>query len=440
MPTTRADFEIHVKATADTAPLKDTGKALATVAENIKDAGSAAGKTQHSTDHLTLSHHQLHQAIHAVGKEFGGIGELGMLAYGGPLAAIGVLLELTNLLKKHFEEVAEAAAKVAAETRAISESSVKAMSDSAAAHRAAIAAIAEDEAKLNTAYAEGNTAMENRLTLFNEEVEGVLKVQEAREKAWEADLDQRVAAGQMDKDKAAQLKADARFQFDVLKDKGDERKMREHLVELENQQLQARAGLGGKDQSALTAAQAAEDTAAGRAAKAKTNAEQVAKSGVEISYGEKWLTGESISEHFASRAALAAELDATRSSLQNLKERGLRPDITSPEQDPRFAALQRGLTAFDGRVQSAGRLENQEQAKLKHQTAITAAAETQLKHDSEVTRTVEDRIDLLKEELELRRKINAETRAMHAQPRQSPDSFGNRSLDDLLRRFDTDRQ
>src|SRR5208282_1429743 len=114
MATTRADFEIHVKATADTAPLKDTGKALASVTENIKDAGTAAGETQHKTDHLSLSHHELHKAIHAVGHEFGNIGQLGMLAYGGPLAAIGVLLELTTLLKKQFEEVAAAAAALAA--------------------------------------------------------------------------------------------------------------------------------------------------------------------------------------------------------------------------------------------------------------------------------------------------------------------------------------
>src|SRR5208282_616885 len=138
-------------------------------------------------------------------------------------------------------------------------------------------------------------------------------------------------------------------------------KIAEHLVELENQPLQARDRLGGKDQAALAAAQAAEGPSAGRAAAAKINAEQFAKSGIDISYTGR-VSGESRAETFESSAELAKEIDATRDRLQSEMENGSRSDIVSPEQDTRFAALQRGLTAHENLAKQAETLQEQETA------------------------------------------------------------------------------
>ncbi len=429
--TSDAQFKIDIKTTADTAALEKSIAILTRARDIARQAGqdtslydaaiqrnkdslneaahaaeTAGQKTSEAAEHSTLSHHHLAHAIRAVGAEFGGAGELGMLAYGGQLAAIGLLLTAVDAWKKKIKEAAKAQEALAAQIVAVSDAATKAMQDSTTAASASINQLAIEQGKLNAAYAAGDTAMQNRLKLYGEEVDGVLKVQEAKEKAYEAELDQKVALGAMSKETAEGLKAEQHLNLDIARAHGDERKLNEEITERQSELLRAKDRLNGADQKARDDSLAAEKPLAGQAAASAENAAQQAKRTLHIKYQMNQGTDYETQGNFSGTKE-DAEKRVAEATLQkkelvrggNLIEAGQRQDEIN--------ALTAAIAAEDHRNERFKQKAELDKEALERQKGITAQAEAQLQKDQELARSGQARIDLLEKELELHRKINA---------------------------------
>jgi len=128
MPVSSADYDINVKSTADLEALQKTITAL----EKIKAAQIAAGKDTSQveglldlkkaelergkaadeanqknikgTEDLTLGHRELREAVGAVGRQFGGLADVG-LWLNPTTAALAALLAAVEGVKKVFEQL-----------------------------------------------------------------------------------------------------------------------------------------------------------------------------------------------------------------------------------------------------------------------------------------------------------------------------------------------
>ncbi|HZM03449.1 MAG TPA: hypothetical protein VFC44_10515, partial [Candidatus Saccharimonadales bacterium] len=249
MPIDRSQFQIQVVTTADTAALEKTIATLNEVKkteaalghdtsqiEQILDVKNAeldkakaaeeAGKKQvKAAEDTTLSHRELREAVSAVGRQFGGLADVG-LWLNPTTAALAALLAAVEGVKKVFEQLQAPVDAFNAEMLALDDSKLKSAAESASGMSESLSDIVNTEKKLQAAYESGTTAMDHRIKKYGEEQDAILKVEEAREKAFEAEIDLLAKSGAISKEEADRRKEQAQLQLDSDRGAIDQKKLR----------------------------------------------------------------------------------------------------------------------------------------------------------------------------------------------------------------------
>jgi hypothetical protein len=198
-----ADLLIKIKTALEDQGIKLTDKQF----EELKDtAGKANEETHKGHEALKLDHRELRESVGAVGRAFGGLADVGLWL--SPVtAALAAVLFVVDKLNEHFAVLNEKIREYIDTSREIRTGHMEALE---AATRATADATA-DFARQSRAAAESedseNTAMQNRIALNAAYIDSLKKIQEAQEKAHEAEIDASVEIGAITKEEG-QLRKD----------------------------------------------------------------------------------------------------------------------------------------------------------------------------------------------------------------------------------------
>lgn len=394
------------------AELQNTAVTVTKLPDEFNDAGESGEKAhkkiQEGSKESTLSQHELRHGIHAVGHELGGIGELSMLAYGGPLAILGVLIESLNLLKEVLGEAAKQQAELDEHLQAIDDAKMQALAESTGKALTATSSLNDEEGKLQAAYDSGTSAMDARIKKYGAEADAILKLTAAKEKTREAEIDQLVAQGKLTKEQGEDQKENARLALDAAKGATDSAKLQNEINErgreLGNAQNRLRTG---RDDDAITAAQANKEKTAVAAAGAKAEAESAGKE--EITTFDK--DGNAVK--YKNAAELEARIKELKEYSQGNEELGV-DDGTTQEFRNDAAALEVELKKHQAHVTGAQKLSDIATAKDNTAQSQLDTAVDQKKHDEEQLRTGADHLKQLQDQLALQTQITAEIEKQNA--------------------------
>jgi len=263
---------------------------------------------------------------------------------------------------------------------------------------------ADTQAKLTDAYKSGDAAIENRIKLYAAEVDALIKVEDAREKAFEAEIDRQVREGKLTQAQGDAAKENARLQLDQFKGSTDQAKLQNEITERQKQLQTARKNVNsGTDQAAIDAARDAELPSAADAADYGRQAEEAAKAkglfrniyGYNKAYSMEDLKNELISTEENKKDAEATDdWDALHEAyLQSIKD-----EIKSREKNIR------NLEELQTTAQ-------QENAQRKTATEI---AQKRMDHDQDIVRSGPDRINALKQQSSSQAKTDAQVQRYNA--------------------------
>jgi hypothetical protein len=193
--------------------------------EDVGKKAEESGKKQvEHAEKATLSHRELRESVSAVGRQFGGLADVGLWL--NPMTAgLAAVLALVGLLKSAIDFLAAPIEAANAALVAMDASRIKSAAESASALATSLGEIPDKESAIQAAFARGTTAMDNRIKLYDEQRAGIVKVAEAEEKAFEAELEHKVVMGSMTKEQADAAKEQAKLALDSLRGQNDEAKL-----------------------------------------------------------------------------------------------------------------------------------------------------------------------------------------------------------------------
>jgi hypothetical protein len=232
---------------------KEAGDIISKMGESGKEAGE---KMSHAGHEAELSHRELREAVHAVGQQFGGLADVG-LWLSPQLAALAAVLFAVDKLKEHFEELVQKEIEAAKAAREFKADSIQALAD---ASRAAATAMSDYERSATAAAnAEDRTtqAMQDQLALLAARIESQKQLAEAEEKAYETEIDRKVALHEMTQDEGERAKDIARERLRNQDSELDRQREQETIAAHQRELDEARQRLP-QEQRELSAAVAAE--------------------------------------------------------------------------------------------------------------------------------------------------------------------------------------
>jgi hypothetical protein len=415
----RSQYRIDIKTSADVsgaekqkAALKDITTAARQTGEELNQAGRQAelahekgGEGAHKAE---LKERELKESVRAVAQQFGGLADVGLWV--NPMTAgLAAVLFLVDQIKEHFNSVSEAAAQLAEQADALESAKLKSFAESAKSAAEAMQALAIEQEKLNTAYAAGDSAMDNRVKQYAAEKDAVLKVAEAKEQAFEAEIHQRVVLGTITKEAGEAAIAQAKLAIDAQRGVSDQAKLQDEIAERKKQLAQARNNLlFGKDQDAIDRASGSESPLAAAAAQSEEAAKQAAQSKFDANF--KSILGGNEPFHGTIedlKKLLAGERDKQNDAETNADKAGSDLHKFNAEQ------LQEVLTRQQQYIANLERIAELDKQHLTQAKARTEAATEQYRHDSELDRSGADRIAALQQQLDLQKKTTEAVQAQH---------------------------
>ncbi len=246
--------------------------------EKAVDSGH---KQVEAAEKSTLSHREEREALRGVGETLGAqIPMLGLWLNQATAGLAGVLAG-AELLKQGLEVMNEPLAQANALLLAIDASRLQSAAQAASAMATALGDIQDKESDMQASFARGTTALENRLKLYDAQKDAVVKVAEAQERAFEAELDHQTALNPLLKEQNDAAKERARLQLDLLRGSSDAAKLQNEIHERSLAQAQAQFNIDfGVDKNAVTGAMGKAGGTKSDADAAKAALEQYQKSGV----------------------------------------------------------------------------------------------------------------------------------------------------------------
>ncbi|HEX3717107.1 MAG TPA: hypothetical protein VH595_03990 [Verrucomicrobiae bacterium] len=420
------EYLIQIRTTLEDQGIKLTDAQFSSLSEKVK-AGNAAvadlgteldktgkhGEEAHEKIHegahkSELDHRELRESVSAVAAQFGGLADVGLWL--NPMtAALAAVLFLVEKFKERLNEATEAAAQLAAQTEAVNAAQMKAFADAANSAAEAMQQLDIEQEKLNTAYARGDSAMENRVKQYAAEKDAILQVEEAKEQAFEAEIRRQAALGKISKETADATISQAKLQLDAQRGASDESKLQEEITERQKQLAAARGNLQtGKDQNAIRAAEGAETPLASKAAASEESAKQAATGDIQQTY-TNWRGSEST---FSGNVeALKKQIAEQRQTQQEAEEQG--HTVIAERYKHDADALQDILNRQEKYIENLQKIAELDKQNLTQAKAHTEGATDQYRHDQDMDRSGQDRINTLQKQLDLLKQTHAAVQAQH---------------------------
>jgi hypothetical protein len=277
------EFLIKIRTMLEDGGVKLTDEQFQKLSQSAEEAGK---KIDHASHESILSHHELRETVHATAKAFGGFGEVGLLL-SVPTAAVYLLLQAVELLKKHLEDQTEAAIKAAESIQKFDETKIKAAADAAkeAANAMEDYKTAQEEAVSGlAALAEAAKAESTQyLAETDAKIEAAKKLNEEEEKLAEAKIQRMVDTGQISEEEGNRRKHIEQESLGASKANLDAQKERERIAEKERQLNEAKARLPQEQREQAASVSGAQSTNEEKkrlevaAEEAKTQAEEARK-------------------------------------------------------------------------------------------------------------------------------------------------------------------
>jgi hypothetical protein len=202
---TDSQYKITVKTTADLAGLEKTSEEIKQITKLTEAAAEkaveASKKVTEGAENEEVSHHELKEAVHALGQEFGGLADVGLWLT-PQLAALAAILMAVGKVKDSFQEMSKAILEAVTAARELQNTNIEAIDEAARNAAAAMAKYKEAEEGAAAAQAAGNQAVQDRLALYDAQIEAIQQVSAAEEKAFEEELAHRVTLGKMTQEQA----------------------------------------------------------------------------------------------------------------------------------------------------------------------------------------------------------------------------------------------
>jgi hypothetical protein len=435
MPVTNADYQIKIRSDLDGKGIKQAGEEFDALAKETKLANEQLAQTatthqdvsnkaqeaghiqQDAAKKSTLSHRELREAVGAVGRQFGGLADVG-LWLNPELAALAAVLIAVEAIKRIFEQLKAPIDAANAAIQAISDAKLKAAAESARSLSSALSSIADEEDRLDAAYRTGDEAIDARIKKYDEEKSALLKLEEAKEKAYEAEIDREVALGLISKETGEALKEKARLTLDAERGATDQAKLH---FEIEQRSAQLSDAQGRLNSSADLRAIGSADAAAGQT---NTRFETTAAAQKSVEEGPITANGKT----YKNRKELAEAQTEAASDLQEQEERGGWASGTPEEAaivavtkqvKAQKAAIDEALRSHDAYVAELAR--ETEQAKETNDSAKSRldTQREQLKHDEKLNRSGPARIKSLQDQYDIQQKSNADIQRVNTQAAQS---------------------
>ncbi len=275
------------KSTVDAEIQKTLAQATGKTGQEAEEAGKKQIK---ASEESTLSHRELREAVHGVGRAFGAnIPELGLWLNNATMG-LAAVLALSEGLKKYLDDLKAPIEAFNESLLAIDASRLEAAGKSASDTAAAFGEIADKESSLQSAFEQGTTALDNRIKKYDEQRAGIVRVAEAEEKAFEAELEHQSALHPEQKEANDKKKEDAKLALDLLRAQNDALKLQYEILQRTQALKAAGDRLQGPDQQSLWNAEQAAKGPADAAAVARTKAEQAAKESIAVQGGDAFVS------------------------------------------------------------------------------------------------------------------------------------------------------
>jgi len=274
MAISRSDYEISIKSSLDDAAIKkaqgdieDLAKSTTQAGEALKNTGGAhdqlgdkaveSGKKElAATEKTTLGHREKREALHAVLNEFGGFSEVGLLL-SAELAPLAAILTLVRALKEAIADATAEHEKLNSAIRELDVAKLTAATTAASDFAAAIGQAVSAEQTFEQNYSQGTAAMDERIKKYAAEKDAVLAVEEAKEAAYEAEIDRQVKLNLITKEAGDAAKEAAKLALDSERGAGNQAKLQNEIDERQKRLDQASHRLSsGEDARALQSNQA----------------------------------------------------------------------------------------------------------------------------------------------------------------------------------------
>jgi DNA repair exonuclease SbcCD ATPase subunit len=387
---------------------KEVTKTTEAATDYGKEGEKAHDKVKEGAHKAELGHRELRESVSAVAAQFGGLADVGLWL--NPMtAALAAVLFLVEKLKERFNEATEAAENLATQTDAINIAGMKGLADAARSAAESVQALAIEQAKLNTAYADGDTAMQSRIVQYAAERDAVMKVEEAKEQAFEAEIRRQVVLVAISKDRGDAIIAQAKLELEKNKGLNDQAKLQEEITEHEKQLAAARRNLeSGADENAVRSARAGESPFAQRAGASAEAAEQAAKG----KFSGSFTTSGGGTENFTGTTdELRQRIQKLRQDQQENEELG-HPDLAS-QYSHDAEQLEDILKRQEKYIENLKTIAELDKQKLTAAKAHTEQADEQFRRDSEINRTAPDQIQTLRDQYQRQARTNADVLQQH---------------------------
>jgi hypothetical protein len=380
-------------------------KNVNTALENASPAAKeASDKMVEGAQKATLSHRELRETVGAVGRQFGGLADVGLWV--NPMTAgIAAVLAAVSALKTAFEQLDAPVKQFNEAMLAIDTSRLKSAADSAQSLSEALSAIGRNNEKIQSEFNRGTTAMENRIKLYNEQTDGIQKVAEAEEKAYEAELDHQTALNPALKEQNDVKKEQARLDLDSLRGQNDAAKRQNEINELAKAFNDAKLRVeSGADTAAVKVAQKAAAAPHRTADAATTAAEEAEKEPIIYAQGtreeETWKNMVEARKEAQSLREEAADLE-----LEGGHEQGVKYHLDqAAAMDATIASRQKYIDNLKAQASHLGEI-----AKTADQKTADAKAQTEA--DQKLSVEGGAHIKTLQAELDIQTKTNAPVEA-----------------------------
>ncbi|HEX3716581.1 MAG TPA: hypothetical protein VH595_01325 [Verrucomicrobiae bacterium] len=422
MPNPSTDFLINIRTALEAQGIKMTDAEFSKLNETVKSSNTAVaelgteldktgkrGEEAHEKIHegahkSELDHRELRESVSAVAAQFGGLADVGLWL--SPMtAALAIVLAAVERFKEVINQANEASERLAETTNAINNAGIKAFADASRSAAEAMQSLDIEQTKLNATYASGDAAMQNRIKQYGEEKDALLKVEEAKEQAFEAEIHRQVTLGQISKERGDAVISQAKLQLEAQQGANDQAKLAEEIQERQKQLAQAQRNLEGADQAAIRTAHAKEEPLAADSARSKEAASQAEKGAIDVYYGGQ-------NEHYQNREGLQASIGKVKDTIEGNEELGQPEEALKPFRE-QLQTYQDALKAHDAYVENLNRDADIRKSKLTEAQARTEQANDQFRRDREINRTGTDEIDALQSKYERQAKTNAAVQAQH---------------------------
>lgn len=251
----KQDFQqLHGEINVSNDALKKTADQHESTGNKAQDAGK---KIKRAGEEGALSHRELREVVRETGDAFGAQIPMIGLWMNRTTAAIGVVLGMIELVKQGYEAAQSPVDQLNAAILAVDAANLKAAADAATAVAASIGAAIDKERDLDAEYERGTAAIDARIRKYNAEKDAILAVHKAQEEAYEALVNQQVAAGTITEEEGRRRKDIAKQGIEHEVNQAQIAKEQFELEQRRKDLRQAQAnttGANSPDQQAIDAA------------------------------------------------------------------------------------------------------------------------------------------------------------------------------------------